>query len=487
MSQRFRTCDLDQVYLLPPSLQDWLPENHLARFIAEVVSELDLTALYAAYERKDGRGQLGYHPELLLRVLFYAYAKGVTSSRKIELAIAEDVGFRYLAANQLPDHDTIASFRQRHLSPIGDLFLQVLHLCQKAGLMKLGNVSIDGTKLLANASANRSVKYPRLDEREQYWKGEVSRMLTEAQKTDEQEDALHGKGKSDASLPEELANAKQRLERIRQAKQELNEEARKQQEKVEAEAKEMAKSKPNKQSSAEQRAEYRQRRERLKKRRQRAQANVEQPVRAYNFVDPDSRIMRDNGHKRYVQGYNAQAAVDGHAQIIVAAEITQEVTDRNQLLPMADQVRQNLAAVAAMATDDNKVAMPQVITADAGYWDTTDLLDERLRGIEVLVAPDSGGAKTDEGQRAANAPSSGIAQEMRNKLNSESGRALYGQRKTVVEPVFGQIKQARGIRRLWLRGLDKVAGEWKLICAAHNLLKLFRHYLELPSPSPAGV
>lgn len=463
MSQRFRPCDFNQIYLLPPSLQDWLPENHLARFIAEVAGELDLRAIYASYERKDGRGQPGYHPLLLLRVLLYAYSKGVTSSRRIERAIVEDVGFRFLAANQAPDHDTIASFRQRHLGAISELFIQVLRLCQKAGLVKLGNLSIDGTKMMANASGRRNASYTALEQSEKYWQSEVTRLLNEAQRTDEEEDARWGKGKSEASLPTSLATASQRLEHIRKGMRELSEEAKQQTEQVEAENTTLKASKPAPDASEAEKALYQQKRERLKKRRQRARANDKQPARQYNVVDPDSRSMHDNGRKCQVQGYNAQAAVDGHAQVIVAAEITQQCNDRAQLVPMVEQARKNLEAD------------PEVITADTGYWDTSELQDPRLAGLDILVPPDGACRHGDSGgELPANAPRAAIAERMRERLKTEEGRLLYGVRKRVVEPVFGQIKQARGIRRFWLRGIDQVAAEWKLICATHNLLKVFR-------------
>ena len=459
MNWRFRSCSLDQPFLLSPSLQDWLPANHLARFIADVVPELDLSAIYADYERKDGRGQAAYHPVLLVRVLLYAYTKGITSSRRIEQAIADDIGFRYLAANQLPDHDTIASFRRRHLTALGGLFVDVLRLCQKAGLVKLGNVAIDGTKILANASGARNSSYSQLEEREQYWLEVVDKLLAEAQRVDEEEDAQLG-AESGHGLPAGLVDASQRLERIRQAKQELREEARQQLAAAEAEAQQVKESKPGKEASTEERSFHRQRRERSKKRLQRARKNAQQPGRSYNFVDPDSRLMHDNGLDSIVQSYNAQVAVDAQAQVIVAAEITQEVTDRGQLLPMVKSVQGNVGA------------MPAVITADAGYWNSVDLQDESLEVMQVLVPPD--GCRGRE-TLPANAPRDATAVAMRQRLQSDEGRALFRLRKMVVEPVLGQIKQARGIRRLWLRGLDRVSGEWKLICAGHNLLKLFRH------------
>jgi transposase len=221
VTKRFRVCDLNQPFLVPPSLQDWLPEDHLARFVGDVTNEVDLNGIYAEYERSDGRGLSAYHPLLLTRLLLYGYSIGVTSSRAIEKATYDNVAFRYLAADQHPDHDTIASFRQEHLETLAGLFLQALRLCEKAGLVKLGNVAIDGTKILANASTRRSATHQKLSERERYWETAVERLLAEAQRTDEQEDRRFGKGQPADPLPEELASAQSRLERIRQAKAEL--------------------------------------------------------------------------------------------------------------------------------------------------------------------------------------------------------------------------------------------------------------------------
>jgi transposase len=466
MNWRFRSCSFDQPFLMPPSLQDWLPENHLARFIAEIVEELDLSAIYAFYERKDNRGQLGYHPELMVRLLVYGYAKGITSSRRIETATREDIAFRYLAANQHPDHDTIAAFRQRHLESLAGLFLEVLRLCRKAGLVKLGNVAIDGTKMMANASANRNTNFGRLSEREIYWLEVVNRLMAEAQQVDQEEDKLYGKGQTESALPADLAEAKQRLARIRQAKQELLEEARQQLEAAEQEKQAIRASKPGKDATPQERDLYNQKRDRATKRLERARANAQHPSRQYNFVDVESRLMRDNSKKNYVQSYNTQLAVDSAAQIIVAAEVTQQVTDRNQLLPMVQSVQSNLNAT------------PEVITADAGYWDSVELEDPSLAGIEVLVTPDAafGEAKPELPPKA---PQTAQAWAMRERLASDSGKALYKVRREVVEPVIGQIKQARGIRRFSFRGLAKVMAEWKLICATHNVLKLFRSRLRL--------
>src|SRR6185437_5629522 len=225
VNKRFRVCDLNQPFLVPPCLQDWLPEDHLARFVADVTNELDLHQIYAEYERSDGRGLSAYHPLLLTRLLLYGYSIGVTSSRAIEKATYDNVAFRYLAADQHPDHDTIASFRQEHLEALASLFGQALRLCHQAGLVKLGNVALDGTKILANASTHRSATHQQLSEREQHWKAVIARLLVEAEKTDEREDQQFGRGERGDSLPEELAHAQSRLTRIQQAKAELENEA----------------------------------------------------------------------------------------------------------------------------------------------------------------------------------------------------------------------------------------------------------------------
>src|SRR5258708_3311043 len=232
MSKRFRSCGLDQLLLLPPSLHDWLPEDHLGRFIGEIMEELDVSVIYADYESRDGRGLAAYHPLLLTRLLLYGYCTGVTSSRRIEKATHDDIAFRYLAADQHPDHDTIANFRQQHLAALAGLFVQALRLCQKAGLVTLGMVAIDGSKMLANASKHQSLSYPRLNESEQRWKKVVDELLAQAQRTDEEEDQRFGKGQRERLLPLELSRAQGRLARIRAAKAELEREAQQQLEAV---------------------------------------------------------------------------------------------------------------------------------------------------------------------------------------------------------------------------------------------------------------
>jgi transposase len=475
MTKRFRDCNLEQMFLLPPSFHNWLPENHLAHFIADVMDELNLSAFYAAYEG-DGRGRSACDPWMMTRLLLYGYAIGVTSSRRIERATYDDLAFRYLSANQQLDHATIAAFRRQHQKALAEIFLQALRLCEKAGLVKLGNVAIDGTKILANASPRRSVSHKKLQEREKYWEKVIADLLAAAEQTDTQEDQRYGLGQQADPLPPDLATAQGRLEKIRQAKaelereaqQELEERERKAQAQKQAAASPEAPAEPKKPSAANRSRQRDKAKKQLKRARQKAAA----PTRQHNFVDPDSRVMPDSGHKKaFVQAYNAQAAADSHAQVIVAAEVTQQINDKQQLLPMIQAVQKN--------TGKN----PDVVTADCGYWDTDSLQDPRLNGIEVLVPPDAQPPPPD-GPLPTSAPNNAEAQQMRKVLETDAGREKYRLRKAVVEPVFGQIKEARGIRRFRMRGLERVSCEWKLICATHNLRKLHLHRYPKPKPQP---
>ena len=469
--RRFRTCSLDQPLLVPPSLQDWLPENHLARFIAEVVGELKLDAITEVYHRKDARGREGYHPEMLTRLLLYGYSTGLTSSRRIEKATYDNVAFRFLAADQHPDHDTIANFRQQHLEELAKLFVEALQLCQRAGLVKLGNVAIDGTKLKANAGWGRGRSYAKMSEEEQKLTERVKRLMEEAQQTDAEEDARYGKGKSEEALPEKLASAKQRLERIQQAKKELEEEAAKRLEEAEREHPLRKRGPIPKQGSTQQALtpDEQQSREKRKSRLKKARQNAKQPKRRYNFTDPDSRMMMDKGQRHLVYAYNAQAAVDGHAQVIVGAELTQDETDYRMLLPMVAAVEKAMGE------------KPAAVTADAGYWDTENINNDALKGMLALVNPDGG--KPDDAKKFRSNPT---MERMRELLKTDEAKAIYKQRKTIVEPVFGQIKQERGIREFRLRGFKKTKAEWLLICLTHNLLKLYRHGW-LPKRTSGGI
>lgn len=444
-----------------------MPEGHLARFVAEVTQALDLSAIYQTYRRNDGRGKAAYHPEMLTRLLLYGYCRGVVSSRQMERATYEDVAFRFLAADQHPDHDTIAAFRQQHLQSLAGLFTQALQLCQKAGLVKLGHVAIDGTKMKANASKHKAMSYERMDEKEKQLREEVEQLLARAAEVDAAEDQKYGKGMRGDELPAELARREKRLEKIAAAKAALEQEAREraEQEKAAVEAKLAERQKREQESGKKMGGRPPQAPD--------PEAAQPNPKAQRNFTDPDSRIMIDGATKSFLQAYNAQAAVDSQAQIIVAAEITQEANDKQQLLPMLQQVEQNVGR------------LPEKATADAGYFGEAAVTEASAKNVEVLVAPDRqkhGVAAVGEAaaepadtraEEAARKPG-GVAEAMRAKLCSPEGRAVYKMRKAVVEPVFGQIKERRGLRGFLLRGLEKVKAEWKLICLTHNLLKMFQ-------------
>jgi transposase len=451
MTRLFRSYSLDQRLLLPPDLREWLPEDDLAWFVSDTVDELDLTEFVQVYEGGGGRGQPPYHPAMMVKLVLYAYCVGMPSSRKIERATHRDVAFRVLAADQHPDHTSIAEFRQRHLARLAGLFLDVLRLCQAAGLVTLGHVALDGTKVRANASRHKAMSYARMEETERRLQEEVRRLLAEAERVDAAEDAEYGRGRRGDELPAELARRDTRLAKIRAAKRALEQQAR---------------------ARAEQAAEDARRR--LAEREQRsgsAKGGIPQvpdpdtvrpqPKAQYNFTDPESRIMVDGATKSFVQAYNAQAAVDERTQIVVACGVTDAAIDVQQFVPMLAQVEGNVGQ------------RPVVVTADAGYFSDTNLTAPESAGIEVYVPPDKYRRDvmlplTTKSSRTA------VAVQMRAKLLLPSARAIYARRKHIVEPVFGQIKETRGFRRFSFRGRTRVTAEWALICLTHNLLKLFR-------------
>lgn len=448
MNKTFRPYDLDQRLLLPPDLREWLPEGHLGLFISDVVDELDLAAIFQAYEA-EGRGQPPYHPAMMVKLLLYAYCIGRPSSRRIERATYEDVAFRVLAADQHPDHASLAEFRKRHLAALAALFVQVLQLCRAAGLVKLGQVALDGTKIKASASKHKAMSYARMEEAERRLEREVQALLRHAEQVDAAEDAEYGRGRRGDELPAELARRESRLATIRAAKAALEAEARTQ-------AAKAAEAGRAKLAAREQRVGS----------AKGARPKIPDPEQARpepraqrNFTDPDSRIMIDRATKSYEQAYNAQAAVDGHDQIIVACGVTQSAVDAGQLVPMFSQVTEHVGE------------KPAVGLADAGYFSEANLTAPALAGITLYVPPDRQPHGASGRTRRAATP---LAAAMRARLQSAEGHAVYALRKAIVEPVFGQIKEARGFRRFSFRGVGKVTAEWALICLTHNLLKLFR-------------
>ncbi len=458
MGQNFYPDAINQTLMFAPSLHDWLPEGHLARFLVDVVSALDLSSIYKSYEEKDGRGQAAYAPEMMVRLLLYGYATGVYSSRKIQTRSFEDVAFRYLSGDQHPDHATIAEFRKRHLEALSGLFTQALLLCSEAGLVKLGHVAIDGTKIKANASKHKAMSYKRMNETETRLQQEIDALLRQAEATDAAEDAQYGKDRRGDELPAELQRRESRLRKIREAKaaleQKANEEAG--QQRVETEQK------------LAERAEQERRTGRKKRGRKPVapdpgQARPDDAAQR-NFTDPESRIMPDGANKgSFVQGYNAQIAVDSASQVIVAAEVTQETNDKKQLLPM-------MALIAA-----NLKRKPEKVSADTGYFSEANVTDESVKDVDLYVA--TGRDKHGDVVETISdppPPEASPQEAMRHKLRTQAGRAVYKMRKAIVEPVFGQIKEQRGFRRFSLRGKENVRREWRLVCAASYLLKLFR-------------
>jgi transposase len=440
---RFRSYAPDQLLLLPPDLREWLPEGHAAYFILDVLGELDLSEIYASYDSSKG-GRPGFDPRLMTGLLLYGYCQGLVSSRKIEKATHESVPFRVLAANQHPDHDTIAEFRRRHLSALSGLFVQVLHLCQRAGLVRLGHVALDGTKLRANASKHKAMSYGRIKEKIPELEAQVAALLAEAEAVDAAEDAQYGQGRRGDELPEELRFRQRRLEKIRQAKAALEAEAR-----AEAQGPSEAKGADDAVAGPE----------------GSAKPKLPTDKAQRNFTDPDSRIMRDGATKSFEQSYNCQAAVDDQAQVIVAAQVTQKANDKQQVKPLIEQIKTNLGE-----------AKPRVVSADAGYFSEDNVKYLESEQIEPYMA--TGRQKHGTVEPVAprgRIPSGATVQErMARKLRTKRGKRQYSKRKETVEPVFGQIKEVRGLRRFLLRGLEGVQAEWSLICTTHNLLKLFR-------------
>ena len=432
MAKTFRSYLPDQDFLLPPSLRDWLPENHLAYFVSDIVDQLDLSAIYAVYGDEQ-RGQPPYDPLMMTKLLVYSYCIGVYSSRKIQQRIGEDIAFRILAAGNEPDFRTISDFRKIHLEALEGLFDQVLRMALEAGAMKLGRVALDGTKVKANASKHKAMSYGRMKEKEKELRAEVQELLAKAEAADAEEDARYGKDKGGEDLPVELKRRETRLQRIREAKRVLQERAR---EKAEAEGKPAQEAKPNDKDQ-------------------------------YNFTDPESRIMK--GADGFVQGYNAQIAVESDLQMIVGQTVVQAANDKQQVQPMVEVIEQQSGQ------------RPEELLADNGYCS-----EENLEQLESPDAPEkridayiaAGRAKHGEKKapckRGLLPKGATRVDRMRRKLRTKAGAAVYAARKGIVEPVFGQIKQVRHFRQFLLRGIAKVKGEWAIVCLTHNILKLHR-------------
>lgn len=426
----FRSYDPDQLYLLPPDMKEWLPEDDLVYFIMDVVKSLDLRPIYRTYDHSKG-GQPAYEPRMMVSLLLYSYCMGVASSRKIEKATYHWVPFGILAANQHPDHDTIADFRKRHLKALAGLFVEVLRLCQKAGLVKLGHVSLDSTKVKANASKHKAMSYGRMEKKVAKLREEVGRLLADAE-----EDALYGKGKRGDELPEELRFKQSRLRKIEEAKKALEEEAR-------AEAEERQAEYEAKKKAYEAKIGRR-------GRPPKPPSDKPQAKSQRNFTDPDSRIMPAGGQNKFIQGYNCQAAVDEKAQVIVGSNVTQETNDKKQVQPVVARLKEH--------TGGKK---PKKFSADSGFFSEANCKTLEEGGIDAYIATE----KQKHGQTPPPRPrgripkNATLKERMARKLRTVKGRCTYSKRKHIVEPVFGQIKEVRGFRQFSFRGLENCRSE----------------------------
>jgi transposase len=432
MPKGYRPYLPDQDLLLPPSLREWVAEEHLVYFVSDVVDQLDLSAIHAVYG-EEKRGQPPYDPRLMTKLLVYGYCTGVFSSRRIQKRLQEDIPFKVLAAGNEPDFRTISDFRKIHIGTLQGLFEQVLEMALEVGAVKVGRVTLDGTKMKANASKHKAMSYGRMQEKQEQLRDEVKQLLEQAEAADEEEDRRHGSQRGD-ELPEELRRRETRLAKIKLAKKVVEQRAR---EKAAAEGKSAAEAKRAKPDDKDQ----------------------------YNFTDPESRIMK--GADGFVQGYNAQASVEPEMLLIVGQSVTEAANDKQQLEPMVEAIEQQSGQ------------RPEEILADSGYCSEENLAylesaDQPERKINGFIA--TGKQKHGEHRlpckRGPLPKGATQVDRMKRKLQTKLGKAVYAARKCVVEPVFGQIKQARGFRQFLLRGKEKVKGEWALVCLTHNILRL---------------
>jgi transposase len=445
MSKTYREWSPDQAYMFPPSPREWLPEDDLVYFIVETVAALDLSSIFAHYDR-ELRGQPPFHPRMMVALLLYCYATGTRSSRKIMRRCQTDVACRVIVGEDVPDFRTISDFRKTHLARLEGLFLEVLKLCAVAGLTRVGTIALDGTKIKANASRHKAMSYDRMKEEEKRLAEEIARLMAEAEATDAAEDQTHGRDRRGDEIPDELKRRTDRLAKIKAAKALLEQRAR-------TEAKEEAarREAEGKQPPAKPPAEA-----------------VPEPKDQINFTDPESRIMKTS-NKGWDQCGNAQAVANEN-QIILSADVTEQANDKRQVIPMVDQTLENLKGAGV------KQAVV-VAVMDSGYYSEANTEGLEEREIDPYIATE----RLKHNQEIPPVPRGRIPkdytaqQRMARKLHTVKGRATYAKRKGIIEPIFGQLKQVLGFRQFSLRGLASMCGEWRLICAVHNLLKLWRH------------
>jgi transposase len=444
MTKTYRDWSTDQTYLFPPSPRDWLPEGDLVYSLLDTVATLDLSPIFAHYER-ELRGQPPFHPRMMVALLLYCYATGTRSSRRIMRRCRVDVTRRVIVGEDVPDFRTISDFRKIRLARLEVLFVEILKLCALAGLAKVGTIAPDGTKIKANASRHKAMSYDRMKAEEERLKGEIATLLAEAQASDDAEDLQHGPDRHGDELPDELARRQGRLAKIQSAKKLLEERA-----KLEAAEEAARRQAGGKSPPTTPPAEA-----------------VADPKDQINFTDPESRIMKAS-NKGWDQCGNAQAVTNEH-QIILAADVTQQANDARQAVPMVDQARANLDAAGVEEAIE-------AMLGDAGYYSETNATDLKQRGIDPYLATE----RLKHHEKVASAPRGRIPrgpsakQRMARKLRTKEGRSMYAKRKGMIEPIFGQLKQVLGFRQFSMRGLASMRGEWRLMATVHNLLKLWR-------------
>jgi transposase len=448
MSKTYRPWDPDQSWLLPPSPRDWLPDDDLVFFVLDVVKDLNISGIQRKYEAEK-RGYPPYHPRMMTTLLLYSYTQGVFSSRRIMKRCERDAAWRVIVQADVPDFRTISDFRKLHLKELEGLFVQVLRLCQEAGLVKLGHVALDGTKIKANASRHKAMSYGRMKEEEKRLRKEIRELMSQAEATDAAEDKEYGKHRRGDELPEELARRESRLKKIREARKALEEQAK----------------------AAAEEARKQQEEEGKKNGGQPGGGKTIDPEKAvpddkaqYNFTDPTTKIMKAN-NKGFDQCGNAQAAVDRENQIIVAADVTNEPNDKRQLKPMMEQAKKNVGR-------GNKI---KKLSSDNGYFSEENVRWAEKQGLDTHIA--TGRIKHNENvpECPRGRPPEGLTvkERMARKLRTKRGRETYAERKWIVEPIFGFIKRGLGFTQFLLNGIEKMRGEWRLVCMACNLRKLW--------------
>jgi transposase len=449
MSKTYRPWNPNQQYLFAPSVQDWLPKNDLVYFLIDTVGELDISAITQKYEQEE-RGFPPFHPRMMVALLLYSYCRGIFSSRKIMQACRERISFKVIIGDDIPNFRTISDFRKLHLKELQQLFVQVLQLCQEAGLVKLGHVALDGTKIKANASRHKAMSYGRMLKEEKRLTEEIKQLFEKAESIDRQEDNEYGPESCGDELPEALARRESRLKRIQEAKKALEAKAG-------AAAHEAQRQREQEDSENDGKSK--------RGRKRKAVSEIPADNKQYNFTDPESSIMKAN-NKGWDQCGNAQAAVDSASQIIVACDVTGQSNDKQQFEPMLGQAQDNVGR-------DKKI---KAASADSGYYSETNVKFAEDKEIDAYIAT----KRTKHNDPATKVPRGRppkdltVQEKMARKLRTRKGHKTYSKRKSIVEPVFGQIKGARGFIQFSLRGLAKMRGEWAIVCLTHNLLKLFR-------------